>query len=238
MNKWLVGIGLTITVLYVAVGVWLLGEELAAIHGLKLNELGDFLAGVFGPLALLWLILGFFQQGIELRQTQSALHLQAEELKASAQQQRELVSVTRQQFEDDRLAREREFQRIRPTIRPTFRIEPRVPMKNIGEPWDPNMVPAEKVSGTVYLQIKNFGVEATDVGVVLSGAESCTLGDQIAVFPSRQVFSLDVVLGEDFFSQFTLTLNYVDKTGVECFDSFLFVVDGEGTDLSVVVIPK
>jgi hypothetical protein len=27
---------------------------------LSLNELGDFLAGAFGPLALFWLVLGFF----------------------------------------------------------------------------------------------------------------------------------------------------------------------------------
>lgn len=27
---------------------------------LELNELGDFCAGVFGPLAIFWLILGFF----------------------------------------------------------------------------------------------------------------------------------------------------------------------------------
>ena len=31
------------------------------LHELRLNELGDFLAGAFGPLALFWLVLGFFQ---------------------------------------------------------------------------------------------------------------------------------------------------------------------------------
>ena len=33
----------------------------------KPNELGDFLAGTFAPVAFLWLVLGFFQQGAELR---------------------------------------------------------------------------------------------------------------------------------------------------------------------------
>lgn len=42
-------------------------------ESLSLNNLGDFLAGVFSPLALLWLVLGYRQQGRELR-------LQANEL--------------------------------------------------------------------------------------------------------------------------------------------------------------
>jgi hypothetical protein len=55
--------------------------------GLKLNELGDFLAGSFGPIAFLWLVLGFLQQGRELKLSTDALKLQAEELKNSVEQQ-------------------------------------------------------------------------------------------------------------------------------------------------------
>lgn len=61
------------------------------------NEVGDFLAGVFSPLAFLWLVLGYFQQGQELRQNNEALRLQAAELKNSVEQQKELVAVTREQ---------------------------------------------------------------------------------------------------------------------------------------------
>jgi len=64
-----------------------------------LNELGDFLAGAFGPLAILWLVLGYFQQGIELRQNSEALHLQAAELKNSVEQQTILANVARSQLE-------------------------------------------------------------------------------------------------------------------------------------------
>tara|TARA_X000001388_G_scaffold64764_3_gene51026 strand:- start:1720 stop:2364 length:645 start_codon:yes stop_codon:yes gene_type:complete len=76
----------------------LLGDGLLQLKDLALNELGDFLAGVFGPLALMWLILGFFQQGIELRQNREALQLQVAELNASVAQQRELVEVSREQL--------------------------------------------------------------------------------------------------------------------------------------------
>lgn len=88
---------------------WLLSGRWDAFRALPLNELGDFLAGAFGPLAILWLVLGFFQQGIELRQNSAALHLQAEELANSVQQQKELVEVARQQYEADRASVEHQL---------------------------------------------------------------------------------------------------------------------------------
>ena len=68
------------------------------------NEWGDFLAGSFAPLAFLWLVLGYLQQGDELRLSTEALRLQAEELRNSVQQQRELVEVSRLQVESEREA--------------------------------------------------------------------------------------------------------------------------------------
>ncbi|MBF4211172.1 hypothetical protein EI533_26100 [Pseudomonas donghuensis] len=53
------------------------------------------MAGVFSPLAFLWLVLGFVQQGFELRISSDALRLQAKELKASVAQQTELVIATK-----------------------------------------------------------------------------------------------------------------------------------------------
>ncbi|WP_374254342.1 hypothetical protein [Acinetobacter brisouii] len=47
------------------------------------NELGDFLAGIFAPLAFFFLYLGYKQQGEELKQNTKALMMQAEELKIS-----------------------------------------------------------------------------------------------------------------------------------------------------------
>jgi hypothetical protein len=60
-------------------------------------------------LGFLWLILGYLQQGEELRLSTQALRLQAEELKNSVEQQRALVEVSRLQVEGEReaLAEER-----------------------------------------------------------------------------------------------------------------------------------
>ncbi|UWQ34189.1 hypothetical protein K3555_06740 [Leisingera sp. M527] len=54
---------------------------------LSLNELGDFLAGLAGPVALLWLVVGFFQQG-------AAITVQSGELKAAVLQHKAQVDAT------------------------------------------------------------------------------------------------------------------------------------------------
>ncbi|WP_271078604.1 hypothetical protein [Aurantiacibacter sp. MUD61] len=59
---------------------------------LALNELGDFLGGVFSPLAFFWLVLGFFQSSREIGISSKALHLQATEMRAEMKAQRDLMA--------------------------------------------------------------------------------------------------------------------------------------------------
>ena len=63
------------------------------------NELGDYLAGMLTPLALLWLILGYRQQGRELEQTREQIRLQTEELKHSTEELRHSVQAQNRQAE-------------------------------------------------------------------------------------------------------------------------------------------
>ena len=105
MNKKNLNRAIAITV------IWLGGIGLTWIFGsLKspesLNELGDFLAGVFAPIAFLWLILGYVQQGKQLDQSttaleqqERALQLQIHGMKESVQQQKELATIQKQQFD-------------------------------------------------------------------------------------------------------------------------------------------
>jgi hypothetical protein len=60
-------------------------------RSMPMNEWGDFLAGVFAPLAFFWLVLGYFQQGDELRQNTEALRLQADQLKEQVRETKLLV---------------------------------------------------------------------------------------------------------------------------------------------------
>lgn len=92
---------------FILTAVWLIvvsiyiSRNWETFASIKPNEMGDFAAGVFAPLAFLWLVLGFFQQGDELRNSGRALWLQGRELQHSVEQQRELVNVTREQLQFD-----------------------------------------------------------------------------------------------------------------------------------------
>lgn len=74
-------------------------HEWQAMLAMEPEKFATFLSGVFAPLAFLWLVLGFRQQGDELQNSARALWLQGEELRNSVEQQRQLVAVTREQFE-------------------------------------------------------------------------------------------------------------------------------------------
>ena len=92
--------------------IWLLGIYLFSRSNgytlpTSLNELGDFLAGIFAPIAFFWLILGYIQQGKQLdqntralEQQEIALQLQINEMKESVKQQKELVEIQKQQYVD------------------------------------------------------------------------------------------------------------------------------------------
>jgi hypothetical protein len=54
----------------------------------NLNEFGDFLAGGFAPLAFLWLVIGYFQQNIELSISTESLGAQLDEMRHAVQQHR------------------------------------------------------------------------------------------------------------------------------------------------------
>ena len=97
------GVGVTI--------VWFLGITIFCIWGdfgferNDLNSLGDFLAGIFAPVAFFWLILGYVQQGKQLEQNtkaleqqERALQLQIDEMKESVRQQGKLAELQSEQI--------------------------------------------------------------------------------------------------------------------------------------------
>lgn len=113
-------IGVVLTAVYLLLLGLLLYAKWPDLIGLKLNELGDFAAGAFGPLAFLWLILGYMQQGDELKQNTDALRLQAAELENTVQQQKELVALGHAQMRREKeLAEEERARQIR-AARPKF----------------------------------------------------------------------------------------------------------------------
>ncbi|SFS39877.1 hypothetical protein SAMN04488040_0175 [Sulfitobacter marinus] len=118
--------GLAATWIYLIIligGVPLLGTLGAIeIKPISLNELGDLLAGAFGPLAIFWIVLGFFQQGRELQNSVATLELQAKELANSVTQQKELVSVTRETLEQERQVLSLKENQRKKALQPTLQI--------------------------------------------------------------------------------------------------------------------
>lgn len=120
MSRLLSTVGILCTLAWLGVIAWFFSGRVSEIAHLHPNEVGDFLAGSLGPLGILWLILGFFQQGQELRDNTRALDLQATELRNSTREQSELLRATRAQVEADHalvaLARERHLQSVQPSF--------------------------------------------------------------------------------------------------------------------------
>lgn len=90
--------GLVASVAYIGTLAAYAWSEWSAMLAMKPDQFATFLSGVFAPLAFLWLVLGFRQQGDELQNSARALWLQGEELRNSVEQQRQLVEVSRQQL--------------------------------------------------------------------------------------------------------------------------------------------
>jgi hypothetical protein len=83
-------IGRSLTAIYAIAAIVYAAVMWRVFYEMPPNEFGDFLAGVFGPLFLLWVVLGFLQQGEELKYSREALLLQAKELKASVEAQKNM----------------------------------------------------------------------------------------------------------------------------------------------------
>lgn len=100
-----------VTIAWLLAGALLVILKFEPAKSMSLNELGDFMAGFFSPVAFLWLVVGYFQQGEELKLNTKALELQANELKQSVEQQKELVEVTRADMAITKMAYELEAER-------------------------------------------------------------------------------------------------------------------------------
>ena len=74
-----IGIGITVAWGLVCAGLLIGRFEEARV--MTLNEWGDFLAGVAAPVALLWVVIGYFQHGEEIHLNTKVLELQKEELR-------------------------------------------------------------------------------------------------------------------------------------------------------------
>nr|WP_321439407.1 hypothetical protein [uncultured Hyphomonas sp.] len=86
-----------VSILWVVSWILVACVSVPPIWQIRLNEAGDFWAGMAAPLAFYWLVLGFFQQGKELR-------LQIKEMRHSVDQFKAQTSLIEQQLADNQKA--------------------------------------------------------------------------------------------------------------------------------------
>ncbi|RCW65185.1 hypothetical protein [Pseudorhodoferax soli] len=201
-------IGLPLTGLYLfglAAHVYMSGSNPLK---LDLNELGDFLAGVFGPLAFLWLVLGYFQQGEELKHSTDALALQAQELAASVKAQQQLVEVElkRIEVESSRHAAERKRQ--------SDAIQPRLTIHGAYEGDHENVV-------TWCLTVHNAGRHCTQFQMANLGGEGSS--SKTLLLPLlRHDETHDLAIDTDkTVGVRAFVVSYTDEDGVEQAQSFM-----------------
>jgi hypothetical protein len=196
-------VGLVFSLVYLLLLTAVAVSHWHAIVALKPNEWADVLGGSFAPLAFLWLVLGFFQQGHELRQNVIALRLQGEELRNSVEQQRALVETTREQVDFERAALQADREEQRRLSRPDFRLETyvsrigrlsrfRVRAENLG---------ADCSSLVMKLLDGNAHIASHSEGIMLKG-QYCSIEH---AYESDETIDLD---GKD------LLIEYVDKRNI------------------------
>jgi hypothetical protein len=225
MSRLLAIVGLVATVGYLLSLYLLIGDRVFTLLTLPLNELGDFLAGVFGPIAILWLILGFFQQGIELRQNTDALSLQAKELQNSVEQQRQLVEVSRQQVSAELEVIKFERERTAMAARPHFVCE------GVG-----HMVSGNK--GKYSLTLKNVGNTATLVFLTFDPPMRVVSPKEVPSWSPGEVktcsfeYVTDLAEGESKFD-----IRFTDAMGIHGVQSFMLVAVATSPHPSISIRP-
>ncbi len=151
---------------YVTVGWLILFSAISFSSGPldEPNKWGDWAAGAFAPVAFGWLVLGYFQQGEELRDNvkalnlqERALHLQVYELRESVKQQTALAEASAKQAagsaETNSLPLRAQLLPHQP-LPASFRLVRNGP------------------SGELVLMIKNKGAPVTDVRATLHVIDS------------------------------------------------------------------
>lgn len=202
-----------LTILY----LWLTCDfliDFEELRKLQLNEKGDFLAGIFSPLAFLWLVFGYLQQGKELKQNTEALRLQAEELSNL---------VKEQEKQNKNHEHGMNLKRIE--------AKPNIVFKGVGYAYRIDDRSDEYFEGTVfYFHIVNYGKVAKNVHVVSKGIErrfhkleSDIITPMFFSYPEDMEKELNTLQGKPLSLEFEIS--YCDNSGFQYNDKIRVFTD-------------
>lgn len=165
-------------------------------NNMTLNELGDLLAGMVGPIGVIWLIMGFMQQSADLRLQQEALKkqsealdLQIEELKESRKQAQRIEDLNRRSLEDSQ------------------RIERQSSRAFITCPG------AGRISDILEIQLVNSGAVATNVRVSYEDLPFEPEDKEWSLWPANSKMKIRLPRAKDIPEKFGIWFKYRDSKG-------------------------
>lgn len=208
-------IGGALTLTYLVIVVVVIWGRADTLMTMPLNEVGDFLAGAFGPVAFLWLVFGFLQQGDELRQGTEALKLQAFELKNSVAQQSIMAAAATQQIDAQRAALQLQLDEIERGNRANFVFSHGV--RGGGG------VPGSKVDTS--MEIGCSGANAYDVRIVFEPPIGSTVSVESEQITQSRKFKIPLVFAnpsEDVLG--FITLNYKGADAKDREEKFVYSI--------------
>jgi hypothetical protein len=197
-GRW--GIGLSVAWIIVVICYLINSGEKP--FSLSANEFGDFWAGALGPLGILWIVLGFWQQGEELRNSVEALSLQSEELRKSVAQQEALVNVTKQQAEAEFQALHEEREARKNANSPVF---------NIGSGGG-------GTTSASRIVLTNVGADCSNVKIY--DQEDDELLQEIPLFAHKASHPMVISHSVNDHTDFMIAVAYVSKAGEHGEDTF------------------
>lgn len=228
-GRWLYVAGGVLTVLYLVMLAIYCVDRWAEILAMPPNNIGDFFAGAFSPMAFAWLVLGFIQQGIELRQNSAALILQAEELRSAATHAGAMVELQRKEFE----LRIQELEEARQKAE----VAQAAAVKRLEEQEVRNMQPkfsfglASRDREDQYIaksELMNYGPICTNVKIVMASITDVlelAEGTNFAEFPTQLRHPIVFASYDTTPRTHPLTIQYTDIGGTERQQKFIVSVD-------------
>lgn len=199
MSRFLGLLGVVLTGFY----LWFaISDSVDGYDQLGLNERGDFLAGVVSPIALLWLVLGYFLQRLELRASRDALLLQAKELKNA-------VEISEQQLQ----SKINEIKVERFKAQPFFYIQ--------HGPANIN----SKAEIDQSFKLRNYRHQALDVRVEWEGELCIDLDSMIPSIDGDGVVEFCIRTKPEKVQNFLFHLEFIDGMGERKSTSFIFERD-------------
>jgi hypothetical protein len=164
-------IGITLSAIYTVIAVGFLWLNLNSKAALELNEVGDYLAGAFSPLAFLWLVVGYFMQSKELNFTREELKLTRLAYEANLDEVKKSVQLTKDAFDFNKKIQIRNYKESHEINQPKV-IKARLSYHS--SKHDPEYVNIEDFY-QINLYFYNQGKEAKNVSIVSELQKVCLI---------------------------------------------------------------